>query len=405
MDPTQLRIRLAFKSAKLLFLSGLASFAVAQGGESIQRIAFGSCLLESSEQPIWGAVLASQPDLFVFLGDNVYADTEDMNVMREKYAQLAAQPGYQNLRKLAPVVATWDDHDYGENDAGREYPMRRQAKEVFLDFFGEPENSPRRSQEGGIYTAYEYGPKGQRVQLIVLDTRWARTPIETVSEAKAKEREAVGAGPYTTTVGKNARMLGEAQWRWLDETLRQPADLRIIATSIPFLQDGTGWETWTNFPDERDRLVRLVAQNRANGVLFITGDTHWAQFSKRTEGAPYPLWEVNSSGLTENWDLAAPDRNRLGESFSEDNYGLISIDWAASDPQVTMEIRGVNNALVMQNTVRLSELQVAGQEARLGRASISFGLDPNPSKSAERRRRTRRTPRGLKSLGSRAACR
>ena len=349
------------RSAQALLLSGLLSFALAQNGETVTRIAFGSCSYEGAEQPIWGAVLAGQPDLFVFLGDNVYADTEDMSVMRGKYAQLGAKPGYQNLRRISEVVATWDDHDYGENDAGREYPMKEGSKDAFLDFFGEPEASPRRTQEGGIYAAYEYGPAGRRVQVILLDTRWARTPINTVSEAEAKEREAVGAGPYTATTGARARMLGEAQWRWLERTLRQPADLRVIGTSIPFLQDGTGWEVWANFPNEHARLVRLIGDTGANGVVFITGDTHWAQFSKLEEGAPYPLWEVNSSGLTENWEPAAPDRNRLGATFSEDNYGLIRINWSVPDPQVTMEIRGVDNDLVMQNTVRLGELQ-AGRE-------------------------------------------
>lgn len=341
--------------------SALVSVAVAQDSGAVQRIAFGSCLEQDEPQAIWGAVLASQPDLFIFLGDNIYADTQDMNVMRQEYEKLAANTGYQNIQKLAPVVATWDDHDYGENDAGRGYPMKEQSKQIFLDFFGEPRNSERRTREGGIYTSYQYGPRGQRVQVIMLDTRWARTPINTVSEAEAKAREEVGAGPYTATVGPNARMLGEAQWEWLAAELRQPAELRIIATSIPFLQDGTGWETWTNFPEERDRLVRLVDETKAGGVLFITGDTHWAQFSKRTEGTPYPLWEINSSGITENWEPAAPDKNLLGNTFSEDNYGLIRIDWGAPDPEVAMEIRSVDNSLVMQNTVRLSELQAGRQ--------------------------------------------
>jgi alkaline phosphatase D len=205
-----------------LFVFALISSAVAQDSGAVQRIAFGSCLWQDDPQAIWGAVLASQPDVFVFLGDNVYADTQDVNVMRQEYQKLAAKPGYQNLQKISQVAAIWDDHDYGENDAGRGYPMKEQSKRVFLDFFGEPENSARRTREGGIYTSYQYGPQGQRVQVILLDTRWARTPINTVSEAEAKEREEVGAGPYTATVGKNAWMLGEAQWRWLEAELRQP---------------------------------------------------------------------------------------------------------------------------------------------------------------------------------------
>ncbi len=345
-------------------LFGIVSSVVFAQETPITRIAFGSCAEQSSPQAIWDAVIDSNPDVFVFLGDNVYGDTEDPAELRQAYALLSENPGYQQLLSETRVIATWDDHDYGENDAGREYPMKEQSKEIFLDFFGEPEGSERRTRDGGIYTSYTYGPEGQRVQIILLDTRWARSLVNEVSDAEYEQRQEVGAGPYTATTGTDAQMLSEAQWTWLEETLRKPAELRIIGTSIPFLQDGTGWETWTNFPDERERMVDLLAETDASGTLFITGDTHWAQFSKRTEGAPYPLWEVNSSGLTENWEIIPPDANRLGDVYFFDNYGLLTIDWDAPDPEVMMEIRAVDGDLVMQNTVRLSELQMTQASAQ-----------------------------------------
>jgi alkaline phosphatase D len=320
-------------------------------------IAFGSCANQSKPQPIWDAVTASRPDLFIFLGDNIYGDTEDMTLLRARYAQLGNIPGYQRLRATTPVIATWDDHDYGANDAGVEYPKKVESKQIFLDFFGEPANSERRQRDDGIYTAYGYGPVGQRVQVILLDTRWNRSPLARVSEAEYNDRRAQRIGPYTATTDPNAQLLGEAQWQWLAAQLRQPAELRIIATSIPFLQEGTGWELWANFPAEQERMLTLLEETQANGVLFITGDTHRAQFSKRSAGVPYPLWEVNSSGLTETVDWPAPDSSRLGRYYNEDNYGLLRIDWTESDPEITMEIRAADNDLVLQNTIRLSELQ------------------------------------------------
>ena len=321
-------------------------------------IAFGSCANQSKPQPIWDAVVASQPDLFVFLGDNIYADTEDMALMRARYKQLGDNPNYQRLATSTPIIATWDDHDYGVNDGGAEYPKKAESKQIFLDFFGERANSKRRQQEGGVYTAYGYGPIDQRVQIILLDTRWERSPLTSVSEAEYAQRRLLRIGPYTANTAPNARLLGEAQWRWLEEQLRQPAKVRILATSIPFLQEGTGWETWSNFPAEQQRLLALITQTRANGLLFITGDTHRAQFSKRTQDTPYPLWEINSSGLTENVDWPAPDASRLGGYYTEDNYGLIRIDWRETDPEIIMEIRDSDNDLVLQNTIRLSELQM-----------------------------------------------
>lgn len=326
---------------------------------TLDVIAFGSCARQTKPQPIWDAVLANAPDLFIFLGDNVYGDTTNMNELRRAYALLAAQPGFQRLRATTPVVATWDDHDYGRNDIGGDYPAKYGSREVFLDFWGEPPNSERRLRDGGIYTAYTFGPAERRVQVILLDTRWDRSPLVRVSDEEYLQRRAHNIGPYTANPDPAARLLGEDQWQWLDAQLRQPAVLRIIATSIPFVQEGTGWEIWANFPAERNRLLRLLAETRAGGVLFITGDTHRAQFSRLEAGTLYPLWEVNSSGLTENVDpnRVAPDVNRFGDFFVGDNFGLIRIDWHAQDPTLTLEIRNVENRPVLQHVVRLSELQ------------------------------------------------
>ena len=92
--------------------------AAQPAGRSLQRIAFGSCAEQHKPQPVWDAVIAEDPDLFLFLGDNIYADTEDMELMQAKYAELGAQPGYQKLLENCPVLATRDDHDYGVNDGG-----------------------------------------------------------------------------------------------------------------------------------------------------------------------------------------------------------------------------------------------------------------------------------------------
>ena len=94
--------------------------------------------------------MATRPELTLLLGDNIYADTLDMNVMRAKYAKLAAMPGFQLLRKTCPILATWDDHDLGANDAGGDYPKKDESQKVFLDFFGDPADSPRRHRPGRL---------------------------------------------------------------------------------------------------------------------------------------------------------------------------------------------------------------------------------------------------------------
>ncbi|MDP6604093.1 MAG: alkaline phosphatase D family protein, partial [Rhodospirillales bacterium] len=238
---------------------------------AVARIALGSCARETRPQPIWDTVLAAEPDLFLHLGDNIYGDTEDMAVMREKYLALWNQPGYAKLRRTVPVIATWDDHDYGKNDAGAEYSMKAQSKRVFLDFFGEPKSSERRTRDGGIYTSYVYGPPGKRVQIILLDTRYDRTALTKVPKPDRPQRRSQGMGYYVADGDPAARVLGDDQWAWLERQLRRPAKLRIVASSIQVLSDFTGREGWANIPQERERLIALIRRTGATGVVFVSG--------------------------------------------------------------------------------------------------------------------------------------
>lgn len=135
--------------------------------EPLSRISFGSCAKQDKPQPIWDALVDGKPELFIFLGDNIYGDSPDMNVLQAKYEQLNQQPGFIKLKSLCPVVATWDDHDYGKDDSGAEFEMREESQQVFLDFLGVAKDDPRRTQDG-IYWSHVYGPQGKRVQVILL---------------------------------------------------------------------------------------------------------------------------------------------------------------------------------------------------------------------------------------------
>jgi alkaline phosphatase D len=211
-------------AAALLLLP--ASGRLVATDEPMRRIAFGSCASQERPQPIWEAVVAGRPDLFLFLGDNIYADTQDMDVMRAKYAKLAAMPGYQKLRATCPVLATWDDHDYGANDAGAEYPRKAESQRLFLDFFGEPAGSPRR-QRPGVYDARVFGPEGRRVQVILLDTRSFRSPL------KRRPGAARGEGRYAPDSEPSATILGEDQWAWLQANGADACQGYLVSKPLP----------------------------------------------------------------------------------------------------------------------------------------------------------------------------
>jgi alkaline phosphatase D len=323
-------------------------------GQEITRIAFGSCCHQGKEQPVWEAILRREPDLFIFLGDNIYADTADMEVMRSKYRQLGAKPGYQKIKAQCPILATWDDHDYGFNDVGREYPMREESEQAFLDFFEVEADSPRRSRPG-IYGALMFGPEGKRVQVILLDTRYFRSelPRNTKKDWPVK-------GRYSPVDDADATILGEAQWRWLEEVLREPAALRILASSIQVIPDEHGWEKWANFPAERERLFDLLERTGAKRTVIISGDRHIGEMSRLPADARgdrgYAVTEVTSSGLTEAWHdggMGEANRFRIGEdNYREPNFGFLTISWGdGGEVSVRAEIGAVDGEIVAGETL------------------------------------------------------
>jgi alkaline phosphatase D len=291
----------------------------------LTRIAFGSCADQSKPQPVWRTLLADAPDLFIFGGDNVYGDAVPFSAakLRAAYDALAAQPGFADFRARVPHLEIWDDHDYGLNDGGADFAGLAEAKAEFLRFWAVPPLDPRRTR-AGLYREQRFGPPGQRVQVILLDTRSFRSPLLPTDQrgAPGKERYVPDDDPAKT-------MLGAAQWAWLEERLRDEADVRLIVSSIQVVADGHGWERWGNLPRERARLYELIGRTRAKGVVFASGDRHIGGVYTQRQGAPYPLWDVTSSGLTHaNAGRREPGPNRVGELITANHYAELQIDWA-----------------------------------------------------------------------------
>jgi len=319
--------------------------------EAPSRILFGSCAREDEPMPIFDTIVKRQPDLFLFLGDNVYADTDDMEKMRASYETLGADEGFRRLRESCPVLATWDDHDYGLNDAGADYPKRAEAEEVFLDFWGAGEDSPRRRRPG-VYQARTFGPEGRRMQVILLDTRYFRGPLKTGDRR-------VG-GPYYPSDDEEVTMLGEAQWRWLERQLRRPADLRIVGSSIQLVAEAAGQETWSNLPRERRRFFDLVEETGATGVLVVSGDRHWSELSVATESASFPIYDLTSSSFNQVHPRGTPTENRhraLPTTYHRENFGEILVDWSEPDPIIEMRILDLEGSVKLEKRLSSSELR------------------------------------------------
>lgn len=352
-----------------IFLSLLLLIQVsARAAEApLERLLFGSCAKQDQPQPIWDAIIEAEPQRFVLLGDNIYGDSENMDVLREKYALLGAQPGFKKLRETCPVLATWDDHDYGKNDGGAEYTMRRESQQVFLDFFGAAPDDVRRKRDG-VYSATILGPPGKRMQIVLLDARFFRSPLKKTTQ-KAEPGEGFR-GIYAENTDADATVLGAEQWKWLEAELAKPAELRLIGSGVQFVAHENGWETWGNFPKERERMLKLLRDKRVNGVVFLSGDRHLAEISclsaSHADGIGYPLYDVTSSSLN------APSRNltkagvrfanelnsyRVGLTFFDVNHGAVLVDWNEADPVVRLQVRDEKGGVVLQQRFPLSRLQ------------------------------------------------
>lgn len=334
--------------------------AVTLGSDQlVNRIAFGSCFDQALKDDVFDTVTSTAADAFMFIGDNVYAEDEsddpNLQSLKNAYGLLAESDAFERLRNSMPLLVTWDDHDYGINDGGANWPQR-EASEALYEYVWVPKADQRRHQPG-IYYERTVGPEGRRVQLILLDTRFFRSNIE-------RSKTPVPNGRYQQHMGNN-EMLGEQQWQWLESKLKQPADIRIIASSLQMIATGHAWEAWHVMPDERTRFFNLLTDIKPNGVVLISGDRHSAAIYRQADRVPYPLWEVTSSSL--NKPLSAMIRNiktepgqyRQGQPFYDANFGIIDIDWA--NQNLLLQVRDDEDRVVRAATIKFSELE-AGKE-------------------------------------------
>ena len=322
----------------------------------ITRVLVASCLNEeAAEAPALEEIAKEKADLFLMMGDNVYGDMDgkqvlsnqaELDELRESFRDLAARPDFQAVRAAHPMMVAWDDHDYGANDGGKDFPFRRLSERIHERFWGLEKQDV--GAWPGTYYARTFGPEGKRTQIIMLDTRFFRTPLTRTDEygAKGKER-------YVPSADAHQDMLGTDQWTWLENQLQQPADLRLIVSSVQVVPtDGQGYESWSRLPLEQSRLFDLIGETDANGVVFVSGDRH-AAFLYRKEGVlDYPAYELTASSLNASFSDTTDemDSAQIGAGYSPENFGAIDIDWETGT--AALSIKADDGATVQETTVK-----------------------------------------------------
>ena len=299
-------------------------------------IAFGSCNNQRKKNTLYSSILAHKPATWIWGGDIIYSDTDNPKELAKNYNKLKQDSAYSYFKNHTKIIATWDDHDYGVNDGGTENPIKQEAQQIYLDFLDAPKEDARRKHEGVYYSETIKQGKHQ-VKIIVLDTRYFRTALR--KDPSGKKR-------YLTT--NTGTMLGDVQWQWLSNELNNDiADFTIIVSSIQFLSNKHGFESWGNMPHEVKKLKTLLTNSNVKNTIIISGDRHIAEFSKTTVNGK-ALVDFTSSGLTHAYTKFHGEENpyRTGKVIHQKNFGLLYFDFTKN--QVLFEIRGEDDVLLEQ---------------------------------------------------------
>ncbi len=319
----------------------------------ITRFAFGSCVNENRDMKFWDVIAAQKPQAFLLIGDNVYGDTRatsgaDIPTLAASYKKLNTRVEFDRFRRSVPMMTTWDDHDFGANDAGGTFAFKEYAEKVYENYWG---SSAEVKSRAGVHESRIVGPEGKRVQFIILDARFFRSDLVSMTYRDPGPP----LGWYIPNTDPNATILGGAQWEWLAAELAKPAELRFIISSTQVVTDAHNFEGWTNFPKERDRLYALLAQTGVNNAIFLTGDRHSGGFYKTsTPGVSKPIWDFTSSSLNFAFGKGdggdrEPDPKRTGGFWGIPNFGQVDIDWATKT--VTMSLRKDDGSVIETQVV------------------------------------------------------
>ena len=313
------------------------------------RIAFGSCSQDSRHPyvPVYEAMAFEQPDLALFVGDNSYfvvgegdwstsgpiGDWNSSQQMIERHMRTRTNPYLQRLLRSVPTYGIWDDHDYGPNNSDREFKGREIAHKVFRGVWANPDYGTPSTP--GIFSKFRRGP----VDIFLMDGRYHKY---------------VSTSNHPDVPREHAAIWGTQQLKWLmDELRRSTAPVKVIANGTQVISKNSRGEGHFNeAPEELERLLIFLRENRIGGVIFLTGDRHYTEVMRLTQDGGPDILEFTSSPFQQGQAVTPLELDHGTNIWAMhgNSYGLVTISVGRDgEGSVRFEMRDANNYVPLRD--------------------------------------------------------
>jgi alkaline phosphatase D len=318
------------------------------------NVAFGSCNYVNepefdrpgkgygSEHEIFNSIANKNPDIMIWGGDNMYLREADWNSKTGIYYRNTHS---RSIKEIQPLLAKtqnfaiWDDHDFGPNDSDRSFYNKYITQKAFRDFWANKSYGISPEQNEGTFSTFNWGD----AQFFMLDDRFFRSPNDRLTEEKT--------------------MLGNTQFEWLIDALSaSTSSFKIIVIGGQVLNAVPDSENYGHYPEEKAKLFKEILDNKIKGVLFLTGDRHFAELSMLPRENTYPLYDWTVSPFTAGIasERSAKEANPYkveGSSFFTHNFGIISFSGNKENRQLKLSLFDIEGKELWNKVILKKELE------------------------------------------------
>lgn len=295
-----------------------------------------------SNHHIFEAMAEEDADLMLWMGDNIYAREADFfsaSGLAARYRHDRALGELQPLLAAMNHYATWDDHDFGPDDSDWTYTLKGTSLELFQRYW--PAVTYGLPDTPGTFQIFQWSD----VAFILLDDRYYRSPNRGPASAERT-------------------MLGATQLAWLKDVLvASRATFKVVVCGNQILNPETRHEAMIHYPNDRDAILEWIAQNRIDGVVFLSGDRHKTELLRLQPDGGYPLYDFTSSPLTAGTRAQNPGGEEYdnpwrvpGTLLGEHSYGRVRVEGPRDARVMILQAAGVDGSTQWEHRIPRSEL-------------------------------------------------